>query len=141
MCPLPSRVSHSHHHYHHHHSQESTAAIPLVNYTDVERLLEGNPTVQGTAPRWLGLGRVANTDNPLLNTSVVLLVLDSEAEEKAKIGEAWGRRPLGEQETYIVWLGTLPRTCTQEALGSLIAICVPARVANGDHSPTLRCWK
>ena len=76
---------------------------------DVERLLEGNPTVQGTAPRWLGLGRVANTDNPLLNTSVVLLVLDSEAEEKAKIGEAWGRRPLGEQETYIVRVGILEK--------------------------------
>lgn len=74
----------------------------LLNETDTALKLRANPAVRGTTPRWAVLADVLSRDEPTRNTSCFLLVIDSEREERIGLGVNWGRRPLGEQETYMV---------------------------------------
>lgn len=74
----------------------------LLNETQTSELLEGNPDIRGTAPRWAVLGDVFNNENLARNASCFVLVIDSQKEESIGLGRKWNRRRLGEQETYVV---------------------------------------
>ena len=80
----------------------SSASFTLLNSTMIEERLKDNELVAGAAPRWLALGKLANRDNPLRNTSCVIVVIDSAKEEAMGLGREWNLRPLGEQEVYVV---------------------------------------
>lgn len=74
---------------------------PFLNATEINQLLRDNPHVKGAAARWILLGSVLQQDNPDVNTSAWVLVIDSDAEEEIGLGRNWNRRRLGEQETYV----------------------------------------
>jgi hypothetical protein len=61
-------------------SRTNTSQSPFLNQTFVNERLQGNPLVWGTSARWNLLGRIYNRDVPTLNTSAMLLVIDSEHE-------------------------------------------------------------
>ena len=63
--------------------------------------LDGIESIMGSSPRWVMLGRVFNANNHTHNGTIIILVMDSEQEEKIGVGREWNRRPLGYQETYI----------------------------------------
>uniref|UniRef100_A0A6T6YUC0 ABC3 transporter permease C-terminal domain-containing protein n=1 Tax=Bicosoecida sp. CB-2014 TaxID=1486930 RepID=A0A6T6YUC0_9STRA len=77
------------------------SASPFLNASEISHILRNNPHVIGAAPRWLLLGSVLRQDEPLVNTSAWILIIDSEKEAEIGIGRNWGRRRLGEQETYV----------------------------------------
>jgi hypothetical protein len=56
----------------------------------------------GVAPRWYIVADLANPNNISLRTSCVVVIMDTEVEDAAGIGNDWGRRQLGEDETYVV---------------------------------------
>jgi hypothetical protein len=76
--------------------------VPLVNYTDVARLLAPDDDIEGVVPRWFLIADVINPADTRRNTTVVVLVIDTELEKQAKLGSDWTRRPLGANEAYIV---------------------------------------
>lgn len=76
--------------------------IPLVNYTDVARILAPNDEIEGVVPRWFLIADVINPTDTRRNTTVAVLVIDTELEKQAKLGSDWTRRPLGANEAYIV---------------------------------------
>ena len=80
----------------------ATGAPPLLNFTEIESRLAGNPDVLGATPRWATLGRIGNRDDRDRNTTAVILVVDSVRETELNIGAAWDRRPLGLEEAYVV---------------------------------------
>jgi len=80
----------------------ATGAPPLLNFTEIESRLAGNPDVLGATPRWAALGRVGNRDERTRNTTAVILVVDSVREQQLDIGAGWDRRPLGLEEAYVV---------------------------------------
>ena len=80
----------------------AAGAPPLLNFTEIESRLAGNPDVLGATPRWAALGRVGNRDDRSRNTTSVILVVDSVRETELNIGAAWDRRPLGLEEAYVV---------------------------------------
>lgn len=77
-------------------------ALPLLNSTEVEQAVATVGSAAGAAPRWLLLGSLLNAKERSRNTSVLVLALDSEAEDRMDLGRQWGRRPLGYLEAYAV---------------------------------------
>jgi hypothetical protein len=59
------------------------------------------PTLVGTSPRWLGLARVTRPDNSSVNSTAILLVIDSDREKEIGLGRTWTHRKLGASEAHI----------------------------------------
>lgn len=74
----------------------------FLNQTMIASATADVPDVLGTAPRWTFLGQLISRDRPTRNASCIVLVIDSRAEARIDLGTRWDRRPLGEQETYVV---------------------------------------
>lgn len=72
-----------------------------LNETWISEQLSSEPLVTGTCPRWTILGEVRNKYDIEKNSSVVVLVIDSEREEDIGLGRSWNKRALGEEECYI----------------------------------------
>lgn len=77
----------------------------VLNETRTAALLQGNPDIRGTAPRWAVLGDIFDNENLARNASCFVLVIDSQREEAIGLGRKWARRRLGEQEAYVVSRG------------------------------------
>lgn len=58
-------------------------------------------SVVGASPRWTFLGKIINPDDSTLNTTVIVLVIDSDQEAEIGIGRDWDKRPLGYEEVYV----------------------------------------
>lgn len=106
-------------------SRPDSAAVSLggflLNLTDVAHRLEGNPAVAGTAARWTLLGRVYNSRARALNTSAIILIIDSERERQAALGRTWERRALGPAETYAT-VSVLDEIAVQGGAGERVDI-------------------
>ncbi len=55
----------------------------------------------GISPRWIFYGKVENRDTPTLNTTAILLIVDTKKEKEIGIGRTWNHRPLGEAECHV----------------------------------------
>lgn len=80
----------------------SAASLPLLNSTAVSNSIESVGSAAGAAPRWLLLGDLLNAKDRSRNTSVLVLAIDSRAEDRISLGKQWMRRPLGYLEGYAV---------------------------------------
>lgn len=60
--------------------------------------LENNTYLTGTAPRWTIFGQILNRDNRILNSSGILLIVDTDLEPSIGEGRFWDHRTLGEAE-------------------------------------------
>ena len=47
------------------------------------------------------MGKILNPDDNTFNTTVIVLVIDSEKEAEVGIGRDWNKRPLGYEEVYV----------------------------------------
>lgn len=54
---------------------------PFINYTEATSLLSGVDTVEGSSPRWVGIGKLLNEENARLNSTVTILAIDSVKEK------------------------------------------------------------
>nr|CAG4716010.1 unnamed protein product [Naegleria fowleri] len=79
----------------------NSTTIPFINHTEVVRKLNNNPFIVGTSPRWILYANLQNRDHPEKNLSGILLIIDTEREEKLGIGRIWPYRPLGEGEMHV----------------------------------------
>lgn len=77
----------------------SVGAINFLPAFNVTR--KDHPRVNGSLPRWLGLGTLVNRDFPILNASARVIALDTELEDALGVGRRWGFRPLGEREAHV----------------------------------------
>jgi len=93
----------------------------LLNDTELSSLLSAVPSVAGVVPRWTALGRVFNSRARTLNTSTVLLIVDSAREESIGLGRTWGRRPLGPTEAYVS-SSALDETGVEAAAGEQVTV-------------------
>jgi ABC-type antimicrobial peptide transport system permease subunit len=73
----------------------------LLNFTEVERRTRTVATLVGTSPRWLGLTRVVRPDNSSLNSTAILLVIDSKREAAIGLGRTWTHRELADDEAHV----------------------------------------
>lgn len=76
--------------------------VPLVNFTEVQNRLATNTEVRGCVPRWFLIADLINPSNADLNTTVVILVIDSALEAQAGLGSGWDKPALGPTEAYVV---------------------------------------
>ena len=96
-----------------------------LNYTFVNeqlRPVEGT-VVAGAAPRWTMLAR-ATSEHASVNSSAVVLAIDSVREKEIGLGRDWHHRPLGQQEAHVsrsllYQLGVEPNT------GGRVTLTVP----------------
>lgn len=96
----------------------------LLNDTDLRQRLMAVPAVQGVSPRWTALGRVLNTRARALNTSAILLVIDSDQEAAIGLGRSWNRRALGAAEAYVS-ISALDEIGVAGAVGEQVDVEVP----------------
>eukprot|EP00906_Rhabdomonas_costata_P027384 RCo038898 len=73
---------------------------PYLNFTEVEERLRGVPEVLGCSPRWLLPAMVSNPESPELQAEVLVLLVDTEREQRIGIGRAWPFRPLNQGEMH-----------------------------------------
>lgn len=73
----------------------------FLNETWISETLAPHSQIRGTAPRWTLLGRVFNRDDSSLNTSLIVLVIDTDREREIGLGRDWKYRALGEDECYV----------------------------------------
>jgi ABC-type antimicrobial peptide transport system permease subunit len=72
----------------------------FLNATDAGLRLEKEPTVTGTAPRWLFLSKIVNTITQA-NSTTILLIIDSIREQEIGLGRGWNHPPLEGFQTHV----------------------------------------
>ena len=82
--------------------QGSNGGFPQfwLNETLVRERLADNPRIRGTSPRWTLLAKAVNPKTER-NSSVIVLVMDTQRETEIGMGRTWIRRPLKWDETYV----------------------------------------
>ncbi len=65
-------------------------------------MIEDVADVEGAAPRWLVPATLRNPYDDAKNTTVTLLIIDTELEREAKLGRSWDFRQLGRTEAIAV---------------------------------------
>ncbi len=81
---------------------DSNSGFPAfwINETLIRNALATSRNFAGTTPRWVLLAKAVHPDT-LVNSSVIVLVIDSDRERELGVGRTWQRRPLGWDETYV----------------------------------------
>lgn len=73
----------------------------LINATDVAHRLSKEPSVTGTSPRWLFLTRMISQANPNMNSSTIVLFINSEREKEIGMGRGWAYPPLKGRSCHV----------------------------------------
>jgi hypothetical protein len=73
-----------------------------INFTEMQTMIEDVADVEGAAPRWLVPATLRNPYDDAKNTTVTLLIIDTELEREAKLGRSWDFRQLGRTEAIAV---------------------------------------
>lgn len=61
--------------------------LPILNYTHINKDLSQLDGFYGFSPRWTLICKLRNITNPSLNTSAILLVIDSKKEIEIGLGK------------------------------------------------------
>ena len=79
----------------------SLVGLPILNFTHINKDLQNLEGFYGFAPRWTLICKLRNTTNPALNTSAILLVIDSKKEIEIGIGKSFPQVVIGQHEAIV----------------------------------------
>jgi len=81
----------------------SLFSVSMLNHTEIEEKLKQNEAdfVQGTAPRWIFVGRARNLADPLQNTSLAILFANTSKELEIGLGRDFPQRALQKNQAII----------------------------------------
>lgn len=79
-----------------------SASSLFINYTEMNETIKGFDKFDGATPRWFGVADFSNPNNININTSGIVMILDTKNEVEIGLGRDFTKELLGAGQAFVI---------------------------------------